>query len=532
MPELLTRTVDLDTVDTATDETGARTITARVCRWMDPRPVRDRDGPAYVEQHAPGSLHLARAVHVRAPHLEDQEDHRGQLIGDVTDLSDGDDGPTITIRVAPTSAGVDTLRLIDTGIVRAVSMEYAPDPGGAVVDGDVITRTATTIHGVAFAFRPALDAPILTRTDPTPNGGPVPTVMPDTPTLPAPANDADEQIALLLRTEVDDLAAQVAVIAEREPTGAAGRHPATEFASLGDYALARIERAEEVPALLLRALADQITPNNPGVLPPTWLTEVFGVIDRGRPLVTAFGPRSAGTEGMDINWPYFDGDLTTLVGEQVAEKTPITSVRVDIKRGTEALRTFAGGSDISYQLIRRSSPSYRDAYMRIMSAAYSAETDAAAAVDAVAGATGVVDLAPLTATADQLRGALFAASVQVQAATGQPASFALAATDVFIRIGGLTGLWPMQYGTQNVSGTADASSLRVDVSGLAVIHDPYLAAGTLLVSNGQAAGWLEDGPFTVAAEDVERLGQNVAIWGMGAWATFLPKGVVIVKDVP
>lgn len=516
-PGLLTRTADL--ADVAVD-VDARTITARLCRWNDPRPVVDPGGRRYREQHAPGSLHLAPNVHV-------VDRHHGALIGRATALADTPDGPVITLRVADTAAGRDALALVDADVTRSLSMEFAPDPAGAVVDGELVTRTASTLHGVAFAFRPAHDAPILTRSDIG--------VMPDTPALPPPANDADEQIALALRGDLEALAAQVAVIGDQTTTLAAagpGRHPAGEFADLGAYTLARLDRSEEVPALLLRALADQITDNNPGVLPPTWLTEVFGIVDRGRPLVTAFGARSAGTEGMDINWPYFDGDLAALVSEQLAEKTAITSVRVDLKRGTEALRTFAGGSDISYQLIRRSSPSYRDAYMRIMAAAYSAVTDAAAAVDAAAAATGSVDLAPLTATASTLRAALFEASVLVQAATGMPAEFALAATDVFVHVGSLDGLWPAPYGTMNTAGTADAASLRVDVSGLPVIHDPYLAAGTLLASNSQAAGWLEDGPFTVAAEDVERLGQNVAIWGMGAWATFLPAGVVKIADVP
>jgi hypothetical protein len=135
-------------------------------------------------------------------------------------------------------------------------------------------------------------------------------------------------------------------------------------------------------------------------------------------------------------------------------------------------------------------------------------------------------LTPGSADADDVRAAFFAASALVQTATGSPASFALAATDVFGIIGGLAGLYPSGYGTANVAGTADAASLRVDVSGLPVIHVPGMTAGRLLVSNGQAASWFEDGPLTVAAEDVEKLGQNVAVWGMGAFGAFLPAGIV------
>jgi hypothetical protein len=114
----------------------------------------------------------------------------------------------------------------------------------------------------------------------------------------------------------------------------------------------------------------------------------------------------------------------------------------------------------------------------------------------------------------------------VQAATGTPAAFAIASSDVFGVLGGLPGLWPAQYGTSNVSGTADASSLAVNVSGLAVYHDPYLAAGSLIVSNRQAGGWFSEGPYVVTAEDVEKLGLNWAIWGMGAFGVFIPGGIV------
>jgi hypothetical protein len=46
------------------------------------------------------------------------------------------------------------------------------------------------------------------------------------------------------------------------------------------------------------------------------------------------------------------------------------------------------------------------------------------------------------------------------------------------------------------------------------------------VSNSEAASWYEDGPFSVAAEDVEKLGQNVAVWGLGAFGIHLPMGIV------
>ena len=214
-----------------------------------------------------------------------------------------------------------------------------------------------------------------------------------------------------------------------------------------------------------------------------------------------------------------------MVGVQVAQKTPITSVRVDLKKGAEDLLTYAGGSDVAWQLLRRSTPSYRDAYMQIMFGAYAAVTNAAAATAIVAGQGVIYDGATDT-DGSKFRAALFQASVLVEAATGSPASFALASTDVFTGIAGKPTLFPAQYGTSNASGTADAASLRVNVSGIDVIHEPHLPAATVYVSNGSAASWYEDGPMSVVAEDVEKLGQNIAVWGLGAFAVHLPMGIV------
>jgi hypothetical protein len=114
----------------------------------------------------------------------------------------------------------------------------------------------------------------------------------------------------------------------------------------------------------------------------------------------------------------------------------------------------------------------------------------------------------------------------VKAATGSPASTVLAATDLYVKVGSVLTPAPVF----NVGGTADAASLNVEVSRLVVEHSPWLAPGTAIVTNRLAAAWDEEGPNTVTAEDVEKLGQNVAVWGMGALAAYLPAGIVLLSN--
>lgn len=522
---------------TLTADTAARTITARLCEWDAPRPVTVADG-RFVESFERGSVTFAERVHVT-------DVHTGNLVGRATVLVDDGTGPVATLAIAPTAAGNDLLALVDAGIVDSVSMEFDPAGGDEwTADRSAVVRHRAVVHGVAFAFRPAHAAPILTRTTTGENAMPDPIVMPDTSPVPPVAPNVHANVLTVDRPDLVDQATFDRRIAELEDTLARALvvpagvsysspvHPLGEFRTLVDFADALYSSADgpALRELFHRALVDQVTTDNPGVMPPGWVTTVFGIIDRSRPLVDAFGTDPLPPAGMDVNWPYFDGNLLTLVGVQATEKTPITSVKVSLKKGNAELDTYAGGSDISYQLIRRSTPSYRDAYLRIMFAAYAAVTDKAAATATIAGATGTVALAGTTGP--DLRAGLFEASIAVETATGSPATFALAASDVFVAIGGMPDLYPQMYGTNNASGTADASTLVVNVSGLPVKHDPFLPAGALIVSNGQAASWWEEGPMTVAAEDVEKLGQNVAVWGMGTFGATVPAGIVKVTGAP
>jgi len=227
---------------------------------------------------------------------------------------------------------------------------------------------------------------------------------------------------------------------------------------------------------------------------------------------------------MSLHYPYFAGDLSALVAKQTAEKAEIVSVKVSLLDGSAPIDTFAGGSDISYQLIRRSQPSYLEAYGRIMLSAWSLITEREFELDVWAGGTGSIVFVPIGATDAALRAAFFAASAKVKSATGSPATIALAAPDVFASLGGL--LVPPAYNTSNVTGTAQASTLRVNISGLEVVEAPALPAGQMLFSNEAAASWHEDGPFVATAEDVAKLGQNRAYWSMGASGIYIPAGIV------
>jgi len=454
-----------------------------------------------------------------------------RLTGRGTSLEDREDGPYASFRVSRTRDGDELLELARDGVYRNVSVVFEPVDGGTRYARDgVVERHRARLARVGLvesgAYQSAAVLAVRSATvNETPNPTPDPEPEPEPPTpTPTPPGTG---VGLLARSDAledlrTDMLDRLTRIEARSSGGGVGG-PLARFATFSAYLDAAYE-----DALLARALADQLTTDNPGVVPPQWVNQIAGILGFARPAVQALGgARSLGSDGMELDWPYLDPalNLDTIVAKQVTEKTQIASVKVKILKASQPIDTYAGGSDVSYQLIRRSRPSYREAYVRILTIAYMRATEAAfeAQLLAVAGSSLVLTA---TATADQVRAFLFAASAIVADVTGAPATVDLVSPTEFARLGGLVGLWPSAYGTANVAGTAQASTLAVNVSGLPIVRAPFLTGNTHLVLNGESAGWYEDGPFPISAEDVSKLGQNVAVWGMGTGATTVPKGIV------
>ena len=486
-----------------------RTVTVQLAEWGEPRTVSDDGRTEYLE--AFDSMDPAGKIRVKSA-------HDGDLIGHaVADSYSPEPQPTIDLHLAETAAGNDTLALIRSGAIDAVSVEFVPSGDDYERDG-VLHRVAARINGVAMAFTPAHSAPILALRE-------TPEHQPESDTKMTEAITPDAVTAADLAVFGDDLKREVLAA---QPATSTPTHALAQYRGIGELTRDLINGVGDVKELQ-RVLADNIIANSPGVARPKFINDVKQTVDFGRPTITAFGTESvANGEGMSINWPVNANDETTLVGLQATEKTDVTTAVWNITNGTAALGTYAGASDVSYALLRRSTPSYLAQYTAALYRGYAITTDIAAAGQVVAAATAGPAWNPATGDADGLRAAVFAASVEVESATNMPATFILAASDAYVAIGGLDGLYPAPYGTQNVSGTATAGTLTVNVSGIPVIHDRFLAAGSIIVSNSSTGAWHEDGPFQVSSEDVEKMGRNIGVFGMGVFTDYVPAGIIAI----
>ena len=443
----------------------------------------------------------------------------GEPIGVITAAENKPDGLYIDFNIANTVQGRDAATLIRTGSAKGLSVGFSPSKSVWNRAKTTVQHLAANLAEVSITHMPAYATAGVSAIREEEMS--VETVEVEA----APAVTADIEAREAIASVREQLAAVEARSFVSEPV-----HPLAQYRDFGAYSKAVLDGEVES-----RALVDQVTANNPGVMPPNWMMQVQGIIDLGRRVITGVGgPMSAGTSGMDINWPYFSGSLTSIVEAQANEKDEVNSVAINLAKGTATLDTYAAGSDISYQLLQRSSPSYLDAHNRIMAASYATVTDRKFTQDLWLDGTGLQDYDfAADTTGAGFREAVFGASVKCEDATQSPATAVFVSTAVFNKIGGWSTFQPEPYTVQNVSGVATASTLRVNVSGLPVIRATWLdtnAAYNAIVTNGAAARWVEDGPRLATAENVGKLGRDIAIYGYGVTAAFLPAGIVRVAN--
>ena len=311
-------------------------------------------------------------------------------------------------------------------------------------------------------------------------------------------------------------------------------HPLAPFATATEFyaafqAATEAGDKDKVDALQAAfAVPDQTTPNNPGVMPPAWRTDIKKRIDRRTPAIRAFGTIGLPATGMDVSWPYLDPalDIDTIIQQQLTEKTELQGVPINILKASETIKTAGAVSDISYQLLMRSTPSYLAAHNEILLAAWARYLEAKFTAQLLTLGTDTGAATPTTAA--ELRGRLFELSADVEDATGSPADVVLVSSDLWGTIGADPDLVNPAYGTQNVGGTSSAKTLNINVNGLDVQRAPFLPAGTLLVASSDAAKASNSGARVATAEDVRKLGRDVAVWGMYTdGEVYFPGGILI-----
>ena len=437
-------------------------------------------------------------------------------IGVIREASNEPDGLYITAELLDTAQGRDAALLAKRGAVKGLSIGFQPIESKWNRAKTAVQHLSAKVLETSLTHMPAY--PTAGIASVREEGAPMSEVI-EAEVRETPAIDVEAREALAdVRKQLD------AIVNVSEPI-----HPLAEYRSFGEYVKAVYAGAEE-RALEVSNLADA-----PGLVPPVWLRDIKGVLDRGRPCINALGgPLSAAGAGLTINWPYFDGNLAAIVALQAAENDEVNSVDIDIKKGTANLATYAAGNRLTMQVIERTDPSYVTAHMRIMMGAYGTETDFAFQAGLWANDTAGMDYDfSADSTGAAFVEAVWAAAADVETATGQPAEVVYVNSAVYKKLGGWSAFQAQNYPVQNVGGTIDGRTGRASVMGLPIIKASNFAVDETqdaIVTNRAACGWFEDGPRTVSQDIAANLGRDVSIYGYGVFGAFIGAGIVSIYN--
>jgi HK97 family phage prohead protease len=243
--------------------------------------------------------------------------------------------------------------------------------------------------------------------------------------------------------------------------------------SAGQYALAQIQaqRGDSNARDIVAALDAATTAENIGVVPPTYLRDIIGIIDDSMPFAMSLEQGTLPASGMKFYRPLLGTQATTAVTAEAVEfdstDTTITSKEVDVVK-------IAGANKVSVELLERSDPAYLDVLLRELAASWAQKADAYA-FSIAAGATGTSTGATLyAAIADGIAdsfGVLRRTPNRFLADTGNFGEL-LAAVDDNKR--------PLfaAAAPQNAAGLMTQGSTAGTIAGLGLVVDPNIDTGT------------------------------------------------------
>lgn len=285
------------------------------------------------------------------------------------------------------------------------------------------------------------------------------------------------------------------------------------------------EARDAAMARLTRAVANTITSDIPGLLPPQHLAQIMQVIDRSRPIVES-SRRVALTSGK-LTYPWVT--QRPQVGKQTAEKTEAPSRKMTVAMVDVIADTYVGAGDISWQAINWSTPDALALWFDLAAEEYARQTEAAAGL-VLAATTG----GPVTVASDDLAGwlaAITAAAGDVYATTGQRANTIY--TDIatgYKLIGQVSQASPVFL----PAGGFSLASGSGNVAGLTLVISPGLPADTAIVGASSALLCAETGGAPVELRAVEPALGGMEVGVIGAFVAKLvdPDAMVALTAPP
>jgi hypothetical protein len=498
------------TSDILTANTSKREITGIIVPFG--KPGFTNMGTVVFEQ---GSLQLGNDIKLFEDH--DMNKVRGRMIShEITPV-----GIIGKFKVARTSAGDDILALAQDGLKSGLSI-------GASIDQyenkeNEVYVTAAKILEVSVVDTPAFAEAQITdvaaqKADET-----------EVTAISASdeqTNQTESEVTSMGNPEevtpVVETAPEVAVEASKavQAPVAYAKPRVNTNVTAGEYAKAQFNasRGNSDARDLVAAIDAATTTENIGVVPPSYLRDLIGIIDNSMPFADSLEQGVLPASGMKFYRPVIGTQATTAVTAEAVEfdstDTTITSKEIDVVK-------IAGANKVSVELLDRSDPAYLDVLLRELAASWAQKADTYAASIALAGAAISTGGTLYAAIADGIADSYAVLRKTPNRFLADTGNFAelLAAVD-----GSQRPLFAAAA-PQNAAGLMTQGSTAGTIAGLGLVVDPNFDTGTGVkgvIYSSDAATMYKSSAFQLRTNQVSTGEVEIGIYGYVATCAKYP----------
>lgn len=534
--------LDLEDAEVTLRSESQREIDVVILPWDSP--INHVDGREVwrrgtFDESDPSKVLLGGLDHERR--LTADSHGRAQLTPHVTGRGtrywDDERSAKMTFKVANTAAGDEILGLARDGLLSGVSVEVQEVPGGSRyerLDGrrtKVYTKALLTGVSPTAARRPAFKETAILAVRSEHEGEPVPeelveTTLEATPVQPVvfdttPLITHFDAAMSKLGAQFDERLGKVEEQYRSSfaiPAGGSDEPPLPSRSEWMEVVL-KMMSGEKIPDRQYAGVADVISSDNIGVVPPAYLSELIGVIDPSRPFLSSTRRLPTPTSGMQLVVPVLTQRPT--VAEQTQEKAELSSQETKITTQSFDMVSKGGVGDISLQLLKRADRSFLDLYLQLLAEAYAIEAESEAVVALVNAMGGFSGGNPLDPENLSL-GTAYTTAFDAIRRPPDTIWLSTEAVGAFIDAKATTTNQPL-YSTLQASATA-GGGITGTISGLRAVHVPVLDSHGAFAIVGPSSGfaWAEDGTYTLAVDVPSKAGRDVALFGMLWFAPWYP----------
>jgi HK97 family phage prohead protease len=431
-------------------------------------------------------------------------------IGKMISAEQRTDGIYAVFRLSRSTAGSDALIMAQEGLVTGLSIgaeiiASKPSKDGYTVVSQAKLKEVSLVTVPAFASAEILEIA-------------AEEVIPADETQPKESETVVEETTAVEATP----SVEAAAVEAARPTVTAMAYTTPRLnlnVTAGEYAKAQLNasRGDADARELVAALQVATVAENTGMVPPTYLKDVIGIIDSSRPFIDSIERAQLPPAGMKVFTPKLGVQAAV---DLTAEGAEFASADTTVTFQEDTVVKFAGAGKLDLELVDRSDPSFLDLYLRELAASYAQKTDQYAAKIAADGSSdsssttiykaiaksiadsfGVMRQTPnnlLVATSGGNDGVDFAGLLGEVDTTGRPLYAAAA--------------------PQNANGLITQGSTNGTVGGLNLVVDPNYTGGTAGVKVGlvyptMAMRFHESGTLQIRANVVANGQLEVGIYG-------------------